>query len=157
MADLQGSTIGVGTLRESIPGSIDRTTVGLRDGGNIFRRLQAAFDLERTDTRTDQVGDDLDTREVLRGKQVGLVAEVAHHAVDHEFIGQTAGLGAFTTVSRTAAKGFTRQALAGVGDTEGAVDEDLEIERSALSGLLRLHLLHLRNRNLATKDGERGS
>ena len=157
MADLQGSTIGVGTLRESIPGSIDRTTVGLRDGGNIFRRLQATFDLQRTDTGADEVGDHLDTCQVLRGKQVGLVTEVAHHSVDHELIGKAAGLGAFAAIGRTTAKGFTRQALAGVGDTEGAVDEDLEIERSALSGLLRLHLLHLRNRNLATKDGERGS
>ena len=108
LADLQGSTIGIGTLSESIPGGIDRAAVGLRNRSDIFWRLQATFNLQRTDTGTNEVRDDFDAGEVLRRKQVGLVTEVAHDAVDHELIGQAAGLGAFAAIGRTAAEGFTR-------------------------------------------------
>ena len=154
---LQGGAIGVSSLREGIPGGIDRAAVGLRNRRDIFRGLQATFNLQRTDTRADEVRDDLNAREVLRGKQVGLVAEVAHDAIDHEFIGQTAGLSAFAAISRTAAEGFTRQTLTRIGNAEGAVDEDLEIERHTLGGLLGLQLLHLRDRDLASEDGERSA
>ena len=143
LPDLEGGAVGVGTLGESIPGGVHRATIGLRDGGDVFRRLQAPFDLEGTDTGTDQVRDDLDAGQILRRKQVGLVAQIADHAVDHEFVRQTAGLGAFAAIGRAAAEGFARQALAGIRDAERPVHEDFEIKGLALGELLRLHLLHL--------------
>ena len=157
LTDLERGAVGVGALGESVPGGVHRATVGLRDGGNVFGGLQAALDLQGADAGTDQVGHDFDAGEVLRGEEIGLVAEVADHAVDHEFVRQAAGLGAFAAVGRAAAERFARQALAGIGDAEGAVDEDFEVERFALGGLFRLHLLHLRDRDFAAEDGERGA
>ena len=37
------------------------------------------------------------------------------------------------------------------------MDEDFEVERRTLGGLLGLHFLHLRNRHFATQDGERSA
>ncbi len=157
LPDLQGGAVGVGALGESVPGGVHRTTIGLRDGGDVFGGLQAALDLQGADAGADQVGHDLDAGEVLRGEEVGLVAEVADHAVDHEFVRQAAGLGAFAAIGRAATERFARQALAGISDAERAVDEDLEVQGGALGGLFRLHLLHLRNRDLAAKHGERSA
>ena len=61
-----------------------------------------------------------------KGKTGSLVAEVALHAVDDEFVGQAAGLGAFAAVRAALAKGLAGEALAGVGDTQRAVNEDLK-------------------------------
>ena len=157
LPDLQGGAVGIGTLGESIPGGVHRATVGLRDGGDVFGGLQAALDLQGADAGADQVGHDFDAGEVLRGEEIGLVTEVADHAVDHEFVRQAAGLGAFAAVGRAATERFARQALAGISDAERAVDEDLEVEGGALGGLFRLHLLHLRDRDLATEHGERSA
>ena len=157
LTDLERGTVGIGALDEGIPGGVHRATVGLRDGRHVFGGFETSFDLERTDAGADQVGHDFDAGEVLRGEEVGLVAEIAAHAVDHEFVGQAAGLGAFAAIGRAAAERFARQALAGIGDAERAVHEDLEVEGGALGGLFRLHLLHLRDRDLTAEDGERGA
>ena len=157
LTDLQGGAVGVGAFGESIPGGVYRAAIGLRDGGDVFGGLQAALDLQGADAGADQVGHDFDAGEILRGEEIGLVAEVADHAVDYEFIGQAAGLGAFAAVGRAAAERLARQALAGISDTESSMHEDLEVERFALGGLFRLHLLHLRNRDLTAQDGQRGA
>ena len=67
-------TIGVGALHERVPRGVHRAAVGLGDRGHVFRGLQAAFDLEGTDAGADEVGHDFDAGEVLRGKEIGLVA-----------------------------------------------------------------------------------
>ena len=74
LPNLEGGPVGISPLGESRPGCIDGPTVGPRDGGHVFRRLQAAFNFERTDTRANQIRNYVDACEVLRGKEVGFIA-----------------------------------------------------------------------------------
>ena len=66
-------------------------------------------------------------------------------------------MGAFAAIRRTATERFARQALAGIGDTQSAVNKDFEIERSSLRFLLRLEFLHLGQGDLAAEDGQGGT
>ena len=78
------------------------------------------------DAGADQIGQDVEAGEVLRAEQVAAVAEVDFLAVGDEVVGEAAGLGALAAVGGAAAEGFAGQALAGIRDAEGAVDEDLQ-------------------------------
>ena len=48
------------------------------------------------------------------------------HAIDEQLIRQAAGLGTLAAVGAAAAEGFAGEALAGVGDAQGAVDENFQ-------------------------------
>ncbi len=89
-------------------------------------RLEPALDLQARDAELDQSWDQVERREVLRAEQVLDVGEVEDLAVADDLVGEPAGLGAFAPVGRPAAERLAGQALAGVGDAEGAVDEDLD-------------------------------
>ena len=107
-------------------GGVDGFPVNLADGGHILGGLQASLDLETFDARGDQVRNVVHRREVLRGEQVALVTQIAERPVHDKFVRHPAGLGAFAAVGTPLAERLARQALAGVGDAERAVDKDLE-------------------------------
>ena len=64
---------------------IDGLAIDARDGGDVFRRLEAAFDFEAGDAQLDEARDFLHRGEVLRAEQITPVAEVAQFAVDDQF------------------------------------------------------------------------
>ena len=59
--------------------------------------------------------------------------QVLELAVADDLVGHPAGLGALAAVGRPAAEGLAGQALAGVGDAEGPVDEDLDRQLGLLA------------------------
>ena len=73
-----------------------------------------------------ELGDLVDAREVLGGKQITLVAEIAGLAIDDEFVGHAAGLGTLAAVRAALTERLAREALPRVGDAEGAMYESLE-------------------------------
>ena len=105
---------------------VDGGPIGLRGGGDVVGAFQAAFDLEGLDTGAREAVDGVVSGQVLRAEQVRFVAEVARLAVDDELVRQAAGLGALATVGAAPAEGFAGEALAAVGDAEGAVDEGFD-------------------------------
>lgn len=130
---LAWNAVALRTLHRSVPtGSVptdcgvEGFAVGAGDGGDVFGGFEAAFDLVGLDAGGDELGDEVDGGEVLGGEEVAVFAHVFFLAVDDEFVGHAAGLGAFATVGGALAEGFGSEALAGVGDAEGAVDEHLE-------------------------------
>ena len=114
---------------------VDGFAVDLGDGGDVFGGFEAAFDFEGADAEFDEAGDFFDGGEVLRGEEVAFVAEVDEGTVDDHLIGHATGLGALAAVGAAAAEGFGGEALAGVGDAEGAMDEDFEGEFGMVVGL----------------------
>ncbi len=119
---------------------VDGFAIDLGDGGDVLGGLEAAFDFEAADAERDELGDLLDGGEILRGEQVAFVAEVAEFTIDDHLIGHTAGLGAFAAVGAAATERFGGEALAGVGDAEGTVDEDFEREFGVVGGVEALEL-----------------
>ena len=81
---------------------------------------------ERGHADAHQFRQDFQPGQVLRAEQVLPVAERDELAVGDQLVGHAAGLRAFAAIGRTSAQRLARQALAGVSDTERAVDEDLE-------------------------------
>ena len=73
-----------------------------------------------------QLRQDFQPGEVLRAEQVLPVAERDEFAVGHQLVGHAAGLRALAAIGRTAAQRLAGQALAGVSDTERAVNENLQ-------------------------------
>jgi hypothetical protein len=114
---------------------VDGFAVDLGDGGDVFGGFEAAFDFEGADAEFDEAGDFFDGGEVLGGEEVAFVAEVDEGTVDDHLIGHATGLGALATVGAASAEGFGGEALAGVGDAEGAVDEDFQGEFGMVVGL----------------------
>ncbi len=107
-------------------------TAVLRDRGrDVGRALEAALDLETRDTGLGERGHDVEPDEILRRQQVLDLAEVAHGAVEDERVGQAARLRALAAVRRAPTPRLRRQALATPRDTQRAVHEDLELDRSA--------------------------
>jgi hypothetical protein len=82
------------------------------DGGNVVRRFEPTLDLERVEAEFDEFRDLIDSGEILGGKKVGTIPEVAWLAVDFEGVGHTAGLGALATVGAAATEDFAGEALA---------------------------------------------
>ena len=62
----------------------------------------------------------------MRAEEVAAVAEGDLDAVGDQIVGEAAGLGAFAAVGGAAAEGFAGEALAGIGDAEGTVDENFQ-------------------------------
>ncbi len=62
----------------------------------------------------------------MRGEQVTAIPQIYGLPVGYQFVGHTAGLGAFTAVGAAAAEGFAREALAGVGHAQRPVNEHLQ-------------------------------
>ena len=60
------SQIGIGAPLKCIPGGINGPSIGLGNRGHIFRRLEAPFNFQRTDTGANQIRDNFDAREILR-------------------------------------------------------------------------------------------
>lgn len=109
-----------------LDGGVEGRAVGLRGGGDVMGAFQAAFDFERADATFDEVADQIMSRQILRREEIGFIAKIPFLAVDEEFIGKPAGLGALAAVGGSAAEGFGGQALAGIADAERAVDEDFD-------------------------------
>lgn len=97
-------------------GCIEGFAIDLGDGGDVFGGLEPAFDFEGFDTGFDEVGDEVDGGEVLRGEEVAVLAHFLELAVDDELVGHAAGLRAFATIGGTLAKGLRGEALTRVGD-----------------------------------------
>ena len=74
----------------------------------------------------DELRDEVDGGEVLGAEEVAVLAEVLDFSIDEDFVGHAAGLGAFAAVCGALAEGFAGEALAGVGDAEGSMDEDFD-------------------------------
>jgi hypothetical protein len=114
---------------------VDGFAIDLGDGGDVFGGFEAAFDFEGADAEFDEAGDFFDGGEVLGGEEVAFVAEIDEVAVDDHLVGHATGLGALAAVGAAAAEGFGGEALAGVSDAEGAVDEDFQGEFGVVVGL----------------------
>ena len=97
-------------------GVVEGLAVGLGGGGDVVGGFEAAFDFEGVDADGGEVEDEVVGGEVLRGEEVGLVAEVFVVAIEDEVVGEAAGLGALAAVGGATAERFACQALAGVGD-----------------------------------------
>ena len=97
-----------------------------RDVGDVFRRLEPAFDFQRGDAGADQVRQHFQPGQILRAEQIFPVAERDRLAVGNQIVRHPAGLRAFAAIGRAAAQRFAGQALAGVGDAQRAVDEDFQ-------------------------------
>ncbi len=106
---------------------VDRGAVEADRRAHVLGALEPALDLHRGHAERDQIGDRGGRLEVLRGQEVGRVAEVAERAVDHEAVREAARLGAGAAVRAAAADRLAREALARVGDAERAVHEDLQL------------------------------
>ncbi len=107
-------------------GIVDGFAIDAGDGGDVFGGFEAAFDLEGDDPGFDEIRDKIDGGEVLWGEEVAVLAEITGFPIDNDLVGHAAGLGAFAAVGGALAEAFRGEALAGVGDAEGAVDEDFE-------------------------------
>ena len=105
---------------------VDRLPVDARDAGDILRAFQPSLDLEGGDAQANEIGQHIEGGKILRAQEVAAVAELDQPAVGEQLVGHAAGLGALAAVGGAAAQRFARQALAGVGHAERAVDEDLE-------------------------------
>jgi hypothetical protein len=108
---------------------IEGLAIDARDAGDVFGGFEAALDFEGGDAGADEIGQDIEAGEVLRAKEVAAVTEINFLAVGDEIVREAASLGAFAAVGGAAAEGFAGEALARVGDAEGAVDKDLERQR----------------------------
>ena len=108
------------------PQIIQGLAVDAGDVGDVFRRFEPAFDFQRGDAGADQLRQHFQPGEILRAEQIFPVAERHRLAVGDQIVGHPAGLRAFAAVGRASAQRFARQALAGIGDAERAVNEDLQ-------------------------------
>ena len=111
---------------DSRQGGIYCAAVGAGSGGHVFRALEPAFNLEAVYSGGKHLRHTIQRAEILRGKDVAAFAQVAEPAVDFEFVGHAAGLGAFTAIGAALPQGFAGEALAGVGHAEGPVAENLD-------------------------------
>ena len=128
-------------------GGIDRLAVDLADGGDIFRGLEPSLDLEAGDPAFDQLRDVVHRGEILGGEKVASVPEITEGPIHHQLVRHPAGLGALSPVGTPLAEGFTGEALAGVGDAQGAVDKHLQ------GHPLRVEALQFAQRELACQHG----
>ena len=110
-------------------GRIDRPPVVLRDVGDVFRRLEAALDLERRHAGREQLRGQRIGGEVLRREQVFLVPEIDVLAVADEVVGEPAGLGALAAIGAPPAERLAREALPRIRHAQRAVHEHLERHR----------------------------
>ena len=115
-----------------LAGGIDGFAVDGGDGGDVFGGFQAAFDFEAGYAAGDESGDFPDGSEVLRGEEVVFVPEGGGCAVNNQLIRHATSLGALAAVGAALSEGFAGEALAGVGDAEGAMDEDFEGDAGVL-------------------------
>jgi len=105
---------------------IEPLAIGVRHRGDVGGVLQPPFNLEAGDPRIHQIRQQLPGGQILRRQQITLFAEVELLAIHDQFVGEAAGLGTFAAIGAPLAQGFAGQALAGVGHTEGAMDEHLQ-------------------------------
>ena len=91
---------------------VEAAPIGLGHRRHIGGLLQAPFNLEAGNAKFGQLGDQLPGCQVLGRQQVALFAQRQLHTIHDQFVGQPAGLGAFTAVGTALAKGLTGQALA---------------------------------------------
>jgi hypothetical protein len=105
---------------------VDGLAVDRGDGGDVVGRFEASLDLERAEAESDQFGDLVDRRQVLWGKKIRAVAEVAWLAIDLQRVWKSAGLGAFAPVGAATAEDLAGEALAGVGDAKCSMNKDLQ-------------------------------
>ena len=105
---------------------IERLAVNTGDGGDVFGRFEATFDLERFHPGADKIGNQIRRGEILRTKEITDRTKFAGHTVHHDLVGHAAGLGAFAAVGTALAQRLAGQALAGIRDAEGPVDKNLQ-------------------------------
>jgi hypothetical protein len=99
-----------------------------RDVGDILGRLESSFDFEAGDAGSYEVGYEGVRGQVLRAQQIFYVAEIDVFAVADQVIWQAAGLGALAAVRAAATERFAREALAGIGYAQRAVDKRFEFD-----------------------------
>ena len=103
-----------------------RLPVNPRDVGDVFRGFEPAFDFQRSDAGADQFRQNLQPGQILRAEQIFPVAERNRFAVGNQIVGHPAGLRTFAAIGRASAERFAGKALAGIGDTERAMDENFQ-------------------------------
>ncbi len=153
----QGVAIGIGDggfrLCHRI---IEGLAVDASDGGDVLGRFESALDFERLHAGFHQIGDEVDCGEVLRAEEVADFTEILGDAIDHDFVGHAAGLGAFAAVRAALAEGFAGQALTRVGDAKGAVDKNFEWGFEIEGGVFAsagFEAFDFPNRKLASEHG----
>ena len=109
---------------------VEGLAINPRNAGNVFGRFEASLDFQRGHSDANEVGQNLEAGEVLRAEQITFVAEGNLDAVGDQVVRQTAGLGTFAAVGGASAEGLTREALAGIRDTKGAMHKHLKRQRT---------------------------
>lgn len=120
--------LGVDGEGLAVGGGIQGEAIGLGGGGDVGGGLEAAFDFKAGDASLREIEDEVVGGKILRGEEIGFIAEVFHFAIDDKIVGEAAGLGTLATIGTAAAEGFAGEALAGISDAEGAVNEDFHGE-----------------------------
>ena len=122
------------TALGGIKGAIERVAIETRDRGDIFRLLEPPLDLERTDPEFDEFWNELESGEIARRQQVASPSQIDILSVAEKVVGHPAGLGAFPPVGGSSPERLRRQALSGIRDAQGAVDERLERDWIGVGG-----------------------
>ena len=110
---------------------VNGLAVNAGDVGDVFGRFEPPLDLQGGHADTSQLRQDLQPGQILRAEQILPVAQRHQFAVRHQIVRHAAGLRALAAIGRTPTQRLARQALAGVGDTKRAVNEDLQGEGMA--------------------------
>ena len=109
------------------PSRVHRFPIGAGGERDVVGVLIPALNFEAADPGGDHLGHVVESGKVAGRKQVAGFARGSLFAIHHQVVRQAAGLGALAPIGAAAAPGFGRKALAGIGDAEGAVDEDFEV------------------------------
>ena len=120
-------------------GLVDRGAIGGGDGGDVFRTLQPALDLEAVDAGLAQIVQRAERAEILRREQI---AVRVLHPVAHP-----ARLSAAAAVSAAPADHSRKQALPRAGDAQRAVDKRFQFDSQPRARL------NLGNGHLAGEHG----
>ena len=98
--------------RQSGHRSINGFAIMTGDVGDIFRRLQPAFNLERTHTGLNQLRYQIEGGQILRAEEILLISEISQHSVNNQFIRKSTGLSTLAAVRAATTQRFAGQALA---------------------------------------------
>ena len=121
--------LGRRALKKPLERRVDRFAVNRGDRCDIFGGFQASLDFKRGHAPFDEGWDFIHCGEILRRKQVALVAEVAQGTVHNEFVGHAARLRAFPAIRTPATEGLAGEALARVGHAQRSVNKCLQRHR----------------------------
>ena len=114
--------------RRSLPFQrrVQRSAVDLANRGNVFRSLEAALDFEGSHARLEQRWDVINSREVLRRKEIFFIPQIFVNSIHNQIVRHSTRLGTFPTIRTPLAKRLACKTLPGICYTKCAMDKDLK-------------------------------